>query len=123
MTLRPSALPRVVPVCYAVSGDVLVTAVDSKPKGVGDPMRLGRIRDITRDRRVVVLVDRWDEAWERLAWLRIEGSAEIIGLGGEHPREVDLLRQRYPQYHEQDLTRAPIIRVTPVATVAWGALR
>lgn len=120
VTRRRSGLPRPVPVCYAVSADALVTAVDSKPKQITDPMRLGRVRDIQRDPRVVILVDRWDEAWDRLAWLRIDGVADIIGSGDELPGEVDLLRARYPQYREDDLATAPIIRVRPVRVVAWG---
>ena len=123
VTRRRSGLPRPVPVCYAVSADGLVTAVDTKPKDVTDPLRLGRIRDIQRDPRVVILVDRWDEAWDRLAWLRIDGVAEMIGSGAELPREVDLLRARYPQYREGDLSAAPIIRVRPLRIVAWGRLR
>ena len=55
------------------SAPVLYTPIDDKPKRSDDPMALARVRDILADPRVTVLVDRWDEDWTRLAWLRCDG--------------------------------------------------
>ena len=76
---------RLVPCCFALvesaTGSVIYTPIDDKPKASTDPRSLARVRDIERDPRVTLLVDRWDEEWARLAWVRIDGLASIGGHG------------------------------------------
>lgn len=127
---------RLVPICYWLSDapdatrrPQVYSALDEKPKHGPDPLRLGRVRDLLARPSVALLVDHWDEAWERLAWVRLDGSATIIapppsdamGEAGEHARAVAGLRARYPQYHQQDLARRPLIRITVEAVTEWRA--
>ena len=123
VTLAPDSRPLAVPICYAVVEDALVTPLDEKPKKAGDPLRLRRVRDILEDPRVVVLVDRWDERWDRLAWLRIEGRAEIVDRADGIDGAVPELRRRYPQYHAMDLGGRPVIRIAAERLSSWGDLR
>lgn len=70
------------PIAFAfrdeAEGLVLYSALDEKPKSVTDPRDLARVRNISTHPRVVVLVDRWDEDWTRLAWVRLEGAATVL---------------------------------------------
>jgi PPOX class probable F420-dependent enzyme len=82
-TRSPSGRPRPMPVCFAMVADEygeprLYTPIDEKPKRSGEAARLARIRDIEARPEVAVLVDRWDEDWSRLAWLRLEGTASVL---------------------------------------------
>ena len=79
---------------------MLFTPIDEKPKQTTDPRQLARIRDIERRADVTVLIDRWDEDWTHLAWLRIEGRASLTEDPAERrsghrraPREIPAVRR------------------------------
>jgi PPOX class probable F420-dependent enzyme len=89
---------RVVPVCFALVGDRLVSAVDHKPKRTE---RLRRLADIRETGRAVLLVDHYEEDWSQLWWVRVSGAAQVHEPGDE----VDALARRalavkYPQYRD-----------------------
>lgn len=106
---------------------ILYSPLDEKPKEVEDPRRLARVLDIERDPRVSVLVDRWDEDWSRLAWVRMAGHASIVEPDGPDPEEhmiaIAFLRLKHEQYWEQDLEHRPLIRVQIQQVTSWGAIR
>jgi PPOX class probable F420-dependent enzyme len=132
-TIRPDGRPRLVPICF-VLGDqddpqgrpVLYTPIDEKPKASGDPRALARVRDLLVLPDATVLVDRWSEDWERLAWIRLSASGQILEPQPrereEHERAVTALRAKYTQYAGQRLDERPIIRLAVTAAVAWGDL-
>ncbi len=129
-TLAPDGRPRLVPCCFAVGVEdgrlVLDTPIDAKPKASSDPMRLARVRDIRRDPRVTLLVDRWDEDWSGLAWVRVEGDARLLlpwaaQDAATHGSAVAALRARYPQYRAQRLEVLPVIRVVSTRVTGWAA--
>jgi PPOX class probable F420-dependent enzyme len=125
-TQRPDGTARLVPVCYALldtdAGARVVSPLDAKPKAVRDVRRLARVRDIRQRPEVVLLVDRWSEDWSRLAWLRMEGRAELVEPNGTlQAAAIEALRERYPQYREMDLEHAPLIVIEPSAVQAWHA--
>ncbi len=97
VTITPDGRPRPVPICFSLDPDrpILYTPIDDKPKRSSDPLALARVRDISADPRVTVLVDRWDEDWTRLAWLRAEGRATLLAAGPpEAPDEAHPHRGR-----------------------------
>jgi PPOX class probable F420-dependent enzyme len=104
---------------------VIYSALDEKPKSVSDPRHLARVRDIRERPRVSVLVDRWDEDWNRLAWLRLDGSAQVMeptdSSGQEHSAAVRLLRERYQQYESMAIEQRPMIRVAIDHVARWSA--
>ena len=153
-TIAPDGSPRPVPVCFAPlwdrardvagGGEVLViyTPLDEKPKTTADPRDLARVRDIEARPQVTLLVDRWDEDWAKLAWLRIHGNASLLtpaggpgdgGAGGragsgdgvaeERSAAIAALRTRYPQYETHDLEFRPIIRVEVIRVRSWRSVR
>ncbi|HEX9370070.1 MAG TPA: TIGR03668 family PPOX class F420-dependent oxidoreductase [Roseiflexaceae bacterium] len=114
--------PHVVPVCYACDGASLYIALDAKPKRVA-PERLRRVRNLLENPRVALVVDRYSDDWGELAYLLIQGSAELLPPGAvEHRRAVELLRQRYPQYRAMPIEGQPAIAIRPESVVGWGAL-
>src|SRR6476646_5733374 len=82
-TLDGEGRPRLVPICFVVDPehDTLYSPLDDKPKRTDDPRELARVRDIDARPEVSVLVDRWDEDWTRLAWVRCLGRAAIVDPG------------------------------------------
>lgn len=132
-TLDPDGLPRLVPICFVVGETddkfgrpLLYTPIDEKPKASPDPRRLARVRDLLVLPTAVVLVDRWDEDWTRLAWLRVYGRAEMLEPQPheveEHAWAVEALRAKYEQYRSQQLQERPIIRLTIDRARSWGAI-
>ena len=125
-TIAPDGRPRLVPICFVLAGDAptLYTPIDDKPKRDDDPLALARVRDIVADPRVTVLVDRWDEDWTRLAWLRGEGRATLLEPGAapaEHAAAVAALREKYPQYATHRLDERPLIRIDDRARHRLGS--
>jgi coenzyme F420-0:L-glutamate ligase/coenzyme F420-1:gamma-L-glutamate ligase len=132
-TIRPDGEPRLVPVCFvlAEAADelgraIIYTPVDEKRKASADPRDLGRVRDLLVLPSATLLVDRWSEAWDELAWIRLSGRAIMLEPEprerAEHAAAVAALRAKYPQYATQDLDRRPIIRIVIDRVQRWGAV-
>ena len=123
-TVAPDGRPRLVPICFVLdpSREILYSPLDDKPKRVDDVRRLARVQDILARPDVAVLVDRWDEDWSRLAWLRLGGRAGLLEPtnGADHARVLAALRDKYPQYVAHDLGTRPIVRIAIEAVTNWG---
>jgi PPOX class probable F420-dependent enzyme len=118
-TIAKDGRPHVVPVVYAMVDEGIVIAIDEKPKAT---TRLARLRNIERDARVTLLFDRYDDDWAGLAWLRIDGAAEVLDRGEAHPDALSALRERYPQHRDMALEESPLIVVFPERVVSWRAV-
>ena len=126
-TIDPDGRPRLVPVCFIVETVAderlrLLTPLDDKPKSTDDKRALARVRDIAAGPAVSVLVERWDEDWTRLAWLRLHGSATLVEPADVPGDAVARLRSKYPQYATHDLESSPIIAIEVERATSWGAL-
>lgn len=101
----------------------MFSPLDEKPKR-GDEVRdLARVRDIQARPSVALLFDRWSEDWARLAWLRVQGTASLLEPGDDittHHGVVGALRQKYPQYRQQAIDSAPLIRIVVEDMTSWG---
>jgi hypothetical protein len=69
------------------------------------------------------VVDRWDEDWRRLAWVIVEGRAEVHAAGPARARAIELLLDKYAQYRAMGLARAagPVLAITPARILCWRA--
>jgi PPOX class probable F420-dependent enzyme len=106
-TLGADGRPHLVPICFALEGDTLYSAVDEKPKR---SRRLRRLENIRRSPDVSVLVDHYDEDWTRLWWVRLDGRATVYEDGPERERGLELLAAKYEQYRAEPPT-GPVIAV------------
>ena len=113
--------PFVVPICYVFDGQELYSPIDEKPKQAS-PLLLKRVRNIRANPHVSVVVDRYDDDWQRLAYVLIIGKAKVLVKGQKHKRAVLLLRRKYPQYRQMAIHDRPIIRITPIRLKSWGKL-
>src|SRR5688500_191226 len=94
-TADAAGQPYVVPVCFARLGQSLYVGIDAKPKG-GDPRRLKRLRNLRERPEAVLLLDHYEEDWQRLRWLSIRASAAILDDGPERAAALAALERRYP---------------------------
>lgn len=113
--------PHVVPVCFALSGDVLYVVLDRKPKRVA-PRRLRRVRNLLANPRVAVVADIYREDWRRLGFVWLQGRARLLDAGPEYQRALHRLRHKYPQYRRMALTGRPVIAIDAARAGAWGAV-
>jgi PPOX class probable F420-dependent enzyme len=116
-TVDAGGSPHIVPITFAVDGNLVVSAVDGKPKR-GSPLR--RLENIAANSRVSLLVDHYHEDWRRLWWVRADGAARIVERGPELARVLERLRDRYPQYRQVELI-GPAIVVEVDAWIGWAA--
>jgi coenzyme F420-0:L-glutamate ligase/coenzyme F420-1:gamma-L-glutamate ligase len=111
--------PHVVPVCYAFDGARFYTPLDEKPKRV-NASQLKRVRNIEARPEVSLVIDRYDDDWSQLAYLRLTAHAELLAPDDSgHTQAVALLRERYPQYRTMALERSQIIALTLTSVVSW----
>jgi PPOX class probable F420-dependent enzyme len=111
--------PHVVPLCYARVGGAIVFVVDDKPKRAGKLLK--RMRNISENPAVALVVDVYDEDWRRLEYALVHGQAEVVRDPGEQRGALEALRARYPQYRTMALEAPhhPVVRITPTRVHHW----
>jgi PPOX class probable F420-dependent enzyme len=120
-TADSRAVPHVVPVCFSLSATTLYMTIDQKPKR--DRGRsLKRLSNITSNPQVAIVFDRYDEDWQRLAWVMLHGRAEILTAGIEHDRAQSTLRSRYRQLDAMQIEQLPVIAIHIERVTSWGDL-
>jgi PPOX class probable F420-dependent enzyme len=117
-TVRPDGRPHVVVCCYALEGDRVWTAIDAKPKRPG--ARLQRLENVRANPQASLLVDHYEEDWEALWWVRVDGAAAILEVGNEEERAIAALTARYPQY-AQARPGGPVIAIAIERITGWSA--
>jgi PPOX class probable F420-dependent enzyme len=118
-TIDPDGRPHLVPITFALAGEVLYSAVDSKPKR---SRRLKRIENARARPEVTVLVDGYEEDWSRLWWLRLRGTARVLERGDEFDRALSLLGDKYEQYRANP-PGGPVLAVDVTERREWAAAR
>jgi PPOX class probable F420-dependent enzyme len=116
-TVSPAGHPHLVPITFALlGGDMLVTAVDHKPKRT---TALQRLANLAARPDVCVLADHYSENWVQLWWARADGRARVLEPGEEETTRAAALRAliaRYDQYRE----RPPHGAVIVIAVARWS---
>lgn len=110
-------MPHLVPITFAFTDDLLWTAVDHKPKRTLD---LRRLRNIAQQPRVSVLIDHYEEDWEALWWIRLDGMGRVLSDAAERRGPLDRLRDKYDQYRGNP-PQGPVIEVRIHAWRSWSA--
>jgi len=107
--------PHVVPIVFAVVGDVIYHAIDHKPKRTTALRRLDNLR---ADPRASVIVDAYDEDWEQLWWVRADGEGSILAPG--HVEAIAALQAKYEQYRAQP-PLGPVVAIRVSRWSEWSA--
>jgi PPOX class probable F420-dependent enzyme len=116
-TADEAGRPHLVPCTFAVDADWrVVIGIDNKPKS---STNLRRLRNIAENPRVSLLVDHYDDHWERLWWVRGDGVAMIERSGERYEQHWDQLRAKYRQYEGQRLD-GPVIAVEVESWSGWA---
>lgn len=105
-TVRGDGTPHLVPICFAVVGDTVVSAVDEKPKTT---RRLQRLANVEANPAVTLLVDHYDEEWSEVWWARVDGRARVVEDGPERNAAVAALRAKYEQYERVGIAGAAVV--------------
>jgi PPOX class probable F420-dependent enzyme len=116
-TVGPDGVPHLVPVVFAVHGDVVYTAVDAKRKST---KKLRRLANIEGNPQVSLLVDHYDDDWSQLWWVRADGVATIHYSGEAMAGGYAWLRQKYIQYQRIALD-GPVVTVEVKRWASWQA--
>ncbi|HET6795134.1 MAG TPA: TIGR03668 family PPOX class F420-dependent oxidoreductase [Acidimicrobiales bacterium] len=114
-TVSPEGRPHLVPCCFVLVAEVAYTAVDAKPKST---LALRRVANIRSNPEVSLLVDRYEEDWSLLWWVRLDGRARIVEDVEEAGSARAALRAKYPQYGRVAMP-GPIIAVEVARSASW----
>jgi PPOX class probable F420-dependent enzyme len=116
-TIDPDGRPHLVPITFALDGNILYSAVDRKPKR---SQRLRRIENARARPEVTILVDHYEENWLRLWWVRLRGHARVLDDGQEREHALALLAEKYHQYRDQP-PDGPVLAVDLTEVRSWSA--
>lgn len=128
-TADEAGRPHLVPVVFALDGgeaerprDVAVFAVDHKPKR---SQRLKRLSNIRANPAVALLADSYDEDWERLWWVRADGTARVLPAPGSctaAARYAGLLARKYPRQYGSAPPHGPVVEIAVTRWSGWRAV-
>ena len=111
--------PQVVPVCFVFDGQAIYSVLDAKPKNT--PLRqLRRVKNILANPQVSLVVDHYEENWDKLQYILVSGDAELLESDEKWVVAIAMLREKYPQYQAMDLDQNPVIKITPVRYSPWS---
>ena len=116
-SVSPDGALHLVPICFALEGVVLYSAVDEKPKR---SRRLQRLENVRTHPQVAVLVDHYEEDWSRLWWVRLRGTGRVVERGPELEAALRLLAEKYEQYRERP-PRGPVLAIAVEEWRGWSA--
>ena len=117
-TADDKGAPHVVPVCYAFDGKCIYSALDLKPKRV-QGRALKRVRNILQNPLVSLVIDDYSEDWNELAYVLVQGRADLVEDADEQQAAEAMLRAKYGQYEKLLEKGCAIIRVTPNSVISW----
>jgi PPOX class probable F420-dependent enzyme len=114
-TADAAGRPHLVPICFAVAGDTVYSAVDEvKPKAT---RRLRRLANVAANPAVSLLADHYDEDWSALWWVRADGRGRVLE---DAPDAIALLADRYEQYRAAP-PAGPVLAIDVERWSGWSA--
>jgi PPOX class probable F420-dependent enzyme len=95
-TVDSTGRPHLVPLVFVVRGDTIYSGVDAKPKR---STALRRLANIAANPRVALLVDHYEDDWDRLWWVRADGTGRVLDPAQPEGRlALGLLVARFARY-------------------------
>lgn len=115
-TANATSTPHLVPITFAIRDNVIVFAVDHKPKTTAN---LRRLRNIEENPQVALLVDEYTEDWASLWWARADGTARLLHGDEERRQPLEWLCDKYAQYRET-IPAGPVVWIDVRAWSGWA---
>ena len=121
-TVSGAGEPHNIPLCFWFDGARFYFVIDEKPKRKSGTA-IKRMKNIAENNRVALVIDHYDEDWNRLAYVLVHGSARIVKDDSDYALAIQHLRRKYSQYHSMLLTpeHNPLVCIEPTRVHAWGA--
>jgi len=120
-TVRPDGSPHVVPFVFAVidadGGPRVYWCVDDKAKR---SRALQRLVNIHAHPAVELEVDRYDDDWSELWWVRASGMAREVTSADERERALTVLAAKYPPYADHPPS-GPVVAIQVDRVSGWAA--
>jgi PPOX class probable F420-dependent enzyme len=121
-TASADGQPHLQPVVFQIVREAVYIAIDEKPKTT---LRLRRLTNIESNPRFALMVDHYDDDWDRLWWILLRGPASVLWPTEWDTREaeavIDALRAKYPQYETMGLEERPLLKLIPERVTRWSA--
>jgi PPOX class probable F420-dependent enzyme len=108
--------PHIVPIVFVIDGDTLYFAVDAKPK---QTKKLKRLRNMAANPAVSLLVDHYEDEWNKLWWVRADGSARVVTDKAQARRATDMLIAKYAQY-QIARPEGPVVAIHIDRVTGWS---
>lgn len=111
--------PHLVPVVFVFADERFFIPLDEKSKSIrSDELR--RVKNIRRNPKVALLIDKYEEDWTKLFFLMVQGSASIIGKGHLQllTKVHKLLFAKYHQYKKVGIGESCIM-IEPTKVIYW----
>ena len=118
-TVTPDGRPHVVPLVFVLVGEDpalrVYWVVDRKPKR---SPRIQRLGNLEANPAAELVVDGYDEDWERLWWVRASGAGRVVDSPAERATGLSALRAKYQRY-EADPPDGPVIALDVARITCW----
>jgi len=118
-TVTPEGRPHVVPFVFALveEGERLRVywAVDRKPKRTE---RIRRLVNLEANPAAELVVDGYEEDWDRLWWVRAWGTGRVVDAPAERRLALDALAAKYPRYAAEP-PLGPVVAIDVERVAGW----
>jgi PPOX class probable F420-dependent enzyme len=115
-TVSGEGKPHIVPMVFALEGDIVYFAIDAKPK---KSTNLKRLKNIAANPSVSVLADHYEDDWSNLWWVRADGTARVVTDDAEARHATDLLVNRYAPYRS-NRPAGPVVAIQIDRLTGWS---
>jgi PPOX class probable F420-dependent enzyme len=128
-TLNLDGSPHQIPIVFSWHDGCFWSPIDGKPKRGGQPTR---VDNAIANPAASILIDKYDDDWTQLWWIRAELEVTVIHLNEVNPemllqgrRAERKLVEKYPQYKSTAVLREPatILSMRPTAMMSWSAAK
>ena len=114
-TVTADQRPHIVPCCFVLHRQTVLSAVDAKPKST---LFLRRLQNLLNNRNASLLVDHYSEDWTTLWWVHVDGTGRVIHEGDAYERALTLLAGKYEVY-QSDRPPGPVIALDIERWSTW----
>lgn len=112
--------PHVVPIVFCLYEAAIYSPIDGKPK---TSTRLRRLNNLEDSPSASLLLDHYDNDWQRLWWVRLDATGDAFRPDAAMTERLqEVLRAKYPQYLSTPLFKAEplFVRLRWQQVSAWA---